>query len=282
MPELPEPQPKLVTYKDARRAVWGDPTTTYLSDWFYVRNERVCVNLFGIPPNTLAGHSPDLKAIFGADEVHYLLQGEMMAANPQTGEVHQVLPGEAIFFRKDTWHHCFNASDEPLVALEFFHPSPELGTGSAYARQKPDLEEIKYGRDDLVGHWPMEIGNARSEATMWVLREQDYLWRIEGDRSPLKIGLMCSTEHATIGKMYFLPGQRTDDFSRPGDQVLYVENGSLHVELPDTKEWFELGPMDSFYVPGGRGHRFYNPTQTTVTAVFVVAPDYLTPSSATV
>jgi mannose-6-phosphate isomerase-like protein (cupin superfamily) len=268
-------RPQHVPYAAAKRTVWGDKVSGHLADWYYIRNERVCVNIFELAAGGSVKHSPDNKAIFGADEVFYVLEGEMIIGNPETGEMHRVLPGEASFFRKDTWHHAFNYSNGPLKALEFFHPSPDLGTGSAYARAKPDLETIRYGRDELVGQWPMKRAEAREDATITVMREADYQWRMEGEDSPLLVGLLASTEHATIGKMYFLDGQRTDVQTHPGDEFVFVENGVLHVEFPETREWFELGPRDGCHIPGGVEHRYYNPSAERVTAVFVVAPNYL-------
>ena len=67
-----------------------------------------------------------------------------------------MLPGESAFFRKDTWHHAFSYSTEPLRVLEFFAPPPSQGTSGAYARTRPLLMESKYGIDAALGCWPME------------------------------------------------------------------------------------------------------------------------------
>jgi quercetin dioxygenase-like cupin family protein len=270
-----EQQPIFVPYRDTRRRLWGDRQSGILSDWFFARTLRVNVNIFSIPAGSFARDSPNNPSIFGADEVFYVLQGVMIVSNPETGEMYRVNEGEASFFRKDTYNHAFNHGTTALRALEFFHPTPDSGAGRNYGTSKPKLTVAKYGRDDLVGQWPMAAARAAEEASMWVIGEGDYLWRYEGETSGLLTGLIVSTEHATIGKHYFSGGQRTDELSYPGDKVLFVEKGSLHVEFPDTRDWFELGPWDGFFIPEGRPHRYYNESGEETQALFVVAPDYL-------
>ncbi len=53
---------------------------------------------------------------------------------PETGEVQVAKAGEALFFRKDTWHHGFSLGDEPVRVLEYFSPPPSQGTSGPYAR----------------------------------------------------------------------------------------------------------------------------------------------------
>ena len=86
----------------------------------------------------------------------YVLEGTYISANPETGEVHVAKEGEAIFFRKDTWHHGFNGGTGPVRVLEFFAPPPSTGTSGAYARTRPYVDKPRYGRDDWLGRLPME------------------------------------------------------------------------------------------------------------------------------
>ena len=90
--------------------------------------------------------------MFAADEVLYVLQGAMLACNPQTGEVVECLAGESLFFRKDTWHHVRAQGAEPLRVLEFFAPPPSQGTSGTYAMKQEYLETPVYRRDELLGN----------------------------------------------------------------------------------------------------------------------------------
>jgi len=268
-------QPVLVPYESARRRLWGDPQAGILSDWFYARTKRVNVNIFSIPAAGFARESAQNKCVFGADEVFYVLEGTMVINNPETGETYRVNRGEASFFRKDTYNYAFSHGATSLRGLEFFHPTPDSGAGRDYVTSKPPLQRVRYGRDELIGRWPMAREQAREEATIWVIGERDYLWRLEGEISALLTGLIISTEHSTVGKHYVAPGQRTDELIYGGDKVLFVEEGTLHVEFPKSRDWFELGRYDGLVVPEGLPHRYYNESRSEETkALFVVAPRY--------
>ena len=90
----------------------------------------------------------------------YVLSGVLIINNPETGETHKILPGESVFFQKDTWHHAFNYSEEYLQVLEFFSPPPITGTSGAYAREKKLLKNIKYKRDKYL--YPSETLKTRT------------------------------------------------------------------------------------------------------------------------
>ena len=134
-----------------------------MADWIYVSSDKIHQLVFGLSPGQSFRHSEEFRTIFAADEVLYVLSGTMILANPETGEVHRVQPGEAAFFRRDTWHHAFNYSAEPLRVLEYFAPPPSQGTSGAYARTKPNLTEVKYTQDHLLEQWAdgPSSGNSR-------------------------------------------------------------------------------------------------------------------------
>jgi quercetin dioxygenase-like cupin family protein len=259
------------------RHLWGDPTSGEVADWIYVSSDKIHQIIFGLLPGAMFRHSEDYRTIFGADEVLYVLGGILLLNNPETGEVHRALPGEAIFFRRDTWHHAMNGSTEPLRVLELFAPPPSQGTSGAYARTKPYLSAPKYMRDDLLGRWPMAWAEAIQSATMRVLRDADTLWRLEGHERQVLVGILASTEHLTVGKVHLLPGQQTDVQIHGGDESLYLLEGTLHVRLPEHQgpRWCELKPGDGFYIPQNEPHQYYNVSDTPVTLIFAVAPQYL-------
>src|SRR5262249_50869724 len=148
-------------------------------------------------------------------------------------EVHVAKTGEAIFFRKDTWHHGFSLSDEPLQVLEYFAPPPSTGTSNPYAKSRPYLETPKYRRTDLIGNWPMAAAAAEEKAPMRVVRESDLLWELDGDDHSVLTGLFASTEHLTVGRTT-IPGGRPSRVQRHGgDECLYVVSGVLRVHTPD-------------------------------------------------
>ncbi len=278
----PSPRPTFteathIRYADVTRHLWGDPEAGTVSDWIYISNEKIHQLLFGLPPRGNFRHSDEFRTIFGADEVLYVLTGEMLLVNPEHGEVHRVRQGEAVFFRKDTWHHAFAYGEEPLRVLEYFCPPPSTGTSGAYARTKPNLTTARYVNDAHLGRWPMAREAITQEFTMQLIRESDYLWRYEGESNRVLVGLLAATEHLTVGKLYLQPGERSDLQIHGGDEGLYLLEGTLNIHCPEREgqSWFELNPQDGFYLPTGTPHQYYNMSDQPVSCLFCVAPNYL-------
>jgi quercetin dioxygenase-like cupin family protein len=269
--------PAYIAYEQARRHVWGDPVAGEVADWIYVSSEKIHQLVFGLPPGGMFRHSESHRTIFASDELYYVLSGELMLANPETGEVQRALPGEAVFFRRDTWHHALSAGSEPLRVLEYFAPPPSQGTSGPYSKTRPYLAAPTYTQDHLIARWPMAREEARRDATLRPVREHDILWRLEGRERPVPVGILCSTEHLTVGMIRLAPGQQSDPHTHAGDECLYVDEGALHVRLPEHRGqgWYELKAGDGFYIPEGVPHQYHNGGATMTRLLFGVAPGYL-------
>jgi quercetin dioxygenase-like cupin family protein len=269
-------RPTHIPYAAVTRHLWGDEQSGTVDDWIYVSSGKIHQLLFGLAPGQAFRHSPEFRTVFGADEVLYVLEGRFACANPETGEVQVAEPGEAIFFRRDTWHHGFNVGTTPLRVLEYFAPPPSTGTSGAYARTRPYVEQSRYEQDQWLGRLPMEAEAARGADMMRVLRDGDLRWRLEGRAQSALVGLYATTEHLTVGRVRLLPGQRSDVEVHGGDEGLYLLKGQLNVWLPegDGQRWFELQPKDGFYVPQGAPHQYQNLTAEPVEFLFGIAPHY--------
>lgn len=286
MAYAPSPRPTFdgpahIPYGQVTRHLWGETDAGEVSDWIYASTDKIHQLVFGLAPGGSFRHSDSFRTIFGADEVMFVLEGCMIIANPQTGEVHRVEPGESVFFRRDTWHHAYNAGPNLLRVLEYFAPPPSQGTSGSYAQKQPYLERSRYTRDELLGKIPMQNAEIRAAETIQVVRETDYIWRMEGDPTqnhhPMLVGILAATEHLTAGKVYLQPGQKSELHTHDGDESIYLLQGRLNVHAPEAAEqkWFELNPGDGFYFPAGAPHQYYNITGEPVEFIFGVAPGYL-------
>ncbi len=276
----PSPRPTFdgpahIPYDRATRYLWGDPVAGEVADWIYVSSDKIHQIMFAIPPRGRFLHSEAHRTVFAADEVYYVLTGVLVMCNPETGEVQRVLPGEAAFFRRDTWHNAVNASDETLRVIEYFAPPPSQGTSGAYSRTRPYLARPRYAADDLLGQWPMQQHEISARQTMRVIRDADLLWRLEGEAELLPVGLLCATEHLTVGRIDLLPGQRSAIETHAGDECLYLVEGTINVRLPEQGGWHELKPGDGFYLPLGCPHQYFNTGDRPARLIFGVAPGYL-------
>src|SRR5581483_5779012 len=249
--------PTLIPYASVTRHVWGDAEAGEVSDWTFLSTDKLTQLLFGMPPHGAFRHSENFKTIFAADELYFVLSGELVLANPATGEIARAHPGEAIFFQRDTWHHGFNHSDEPLHVIEYFAPSPAQGTGAAYARQQPNLESVRYVQNEWVGQW-IPPHTARNQ-TMCVIREHDRVLCLDDGMRGIT-NLLVSTSQLTVGVLELLPGQHTSAQIHGGDEGVYVLSGQPQIQLPSATgtKWFELQRGDGFYIPSGVSRQYYN------------------------
>jgi quercetin dioxygenase-like cupin family protein len=270
--------PAVIAGADATRHVWGDPESGEVLDRIYVSNDRIHQLLFEIGPGGQFTHSASFRTVFGADEVLYAIDGDLVVANPETGQVVRVAAGEAVFFGPDTWHHAFNWGTGPVRVLEFFAPPPATGTSGAYAQQRPLLGSSNYYGDGALGQvipgtgGPAEQGRAATRpGRLTVVRPQDYVWRLDGDRAPVLTGIIASTPRLTVVRCEVRGTGWSGWLSQAGDAGGYVLTGSLLLQL-DGRAWHELAPGDGFYLPGGQRYQVKNASAGITTYLSGSAP----------
>ena len=206
-----------------------------------------------------------------------MLQGTMLIANPENGEVHLAQAGEAVFFQKDTWHNAWAWGPEELRVLEFFAPPPSTGSSGKYAQTRPYVAVPKFERTNLIGQWPAMQGKGLAEARIRVLRESDRLWSLDPSDPRVLTGIIASTEQLTAGTQRLQPGGRSGTRTHGGAAGLYVLSGPINILIEDAESmpvWFELHPQDGFFLPEGATYRVFNMGGTAAEYDFGIAPLY--------
>jgi quercetin dioxygenase-like cupin family protein len=266
-------EPTLIRRGGTALQLWGDDESGEVADAIYISNEKIHLMVFTMPPGKGFTHSSTYRTVFDADELYYVLDGELLMNNPETGEVQLARPGEAVFFRSDTWHHGFSNGPERTRVLEFIAPGPLSGNTQAYARTRPALAETRTADERWLGQWPMAREQARAEASLHLLTDRDVLWTLEGSERVL-VGLWLSTDRLTVGTIRLLPGQRSDVRQHAGDECAFVLSGEAGIRLPENEgpRWFELEQEDALYIPAGTPHRYQSFSDEPATLFFVVAP----------
>jgi hypothetical protein len=84
--------PALIRRGDVTRHVWGDPDSGEVFDWIY---DLIHMLVFGVAPGGAFRHSEAYRTVFAADEVLHVLEGTLVIADPQTGEVERVATARA-------------------------------------------------------------------------------------------------------------------------------------------------------------------------------------------
>lgn len=270
--------PAPIPYGSVTRHIWGDEEAGLVADWIYVSSDKIHQLVFGLPPGQGFTHSESFRTVFAADEVLTVLQGRMVIANPETGEVCPVERGESVFFRRDTWHHAWAWGEEELRVLEYFAPPPSTGSSGKYAQTRPYISAPRYERSAFIGRWPEARAAAQAAATLTVLRDADRLWSLDPTDPRVLTGITASTEHLTAGTVRLRPGGRSQTLAHGGAAGLYVVAGRVNILIEDEAAappvWFELHPHDGFYVPEGSRYRAFNMGGTPAEYLFGVAPHY--------
>jgi quercetin dioxygenase-like cupin family protein len=241
------------------RHIWGDALAGEVADWIYASTDKIHCLVFGLPPGRDFRHSAEFRTVFGADEVLEVLSGTLVIANPETGEVQRLSTGERVAFGPNTWHHGFAHGTEPLRVLELYAPPPSTGTSGAYARTRPLLEDVRYAGSD--GQQP----------TLRCLRTSDIRWRRD---LGVLTGTVAATEHLEVLAVEVNPGEISEKHDHPGDELLYVKEGTLWVRVWDDERSyaFELGPKDACFIPAGCLHEYRNIDAAQSTATLGIAP----------
>jgi mannose-6-phosphate isomerase-like protein (cupin superfamily) len=261
--------PTLVRREEIKRHIWGDKESGLVGDWVHASTDKIHVLEFGLAPGRWFKHSPAFRTVFSADEVFYVLQGAMLACNPQTGEIVECLAGESLLFRRDTWHHVRAEGTEPLRVLEFFSPPPSQGTSGAYAQNQEYLEKPVYRRDELLGKC---IGAAKL-STLHRIGPRERTLRLEGE---IVVGLIASTEHLTVAELQVPSGAVGEKTAHGGDAMIVGLSGELMVRThwKSKASTFEVGPRDAVFIPETGQYEVLS-FSGAATALLGVAPRYL-------
>lgn len=273
-------EPMLVRYAEATRFLWGDAESGQVSDVIYGRGDRIASLVFSLAPGGWFKASKTWKPLFDQHRFYYVIQGSLTIHDPESGEVAVAGPGEAVYWHGAKWHFGYNFGQEETKVLDWYAPAeraahiPEVEFG----KTKPELKSVANGRYGLLGQWPAKAPEERTrllrEGGMVTLGRRDALHLIHGDRVSTQVSLYISTDVLTAGVMDLLPGVWSEPEAHPGDEVLYVTKGRLHVYLPDSFDWFEVHPHDSMFIPEGTHHQYVNYGDAPVEFAFAVSPMY--------
>ncbi len=268
-------RPAAIPAADRTRHIWGDEASGAVLDRVYLSSQMLHVLEFSMPPGGSFGHSRQNPTIFAADELLYVLDGVLMLSDPSSGETQRAGTGEAVFFRRDTWHHGRAAGDRGVRVLEFFAPTPATGASSAYGRAQPYLEHVQTVDGRLLGSWPMM--RDQLERRLWPVRESDLAW---GSRGALEVALFAATEHLTVLRCHLRAGAASENEQHPGEEFVLLLAGSLVITTPTSPDanclYLESG--DAAVLPPGTPHSYLSAGNTEAVWLCGIGPGWTSTS----
>lgn len=272
--------PTVIRFEEATRFLWGDEESGEVSDFIYGGGTRISSFMYALRPGASFRWSETWKPLYNQQRLYYVYQGSLVGHEPESGQIAVAQEGEAIFWKGNKYHFCYNFGQTEALILDVWAPGgfPVDRAEVEESRQKPDLKEVINGRFDLLGQWPMarpaHEQQSWNQGDMMTLRRADCLHVLSGAKNPILVALFASTDEFTAGYVELQPGVMADGETHPGDEALFVTRGRLNVYLPDTYDWIELNPKDSFFIPEGVTHRYCNHTHEMAEFFFTVAPRY--------
>ncbi|HUY44242.1 MAG TPA: cupin domain-containing protein [Streptosporangiaceae bacterium] len=268
--------PAVIPKSGTTRHIWGDEESGEILDDIYVSSNKIHQLLFEIPIGGQFTHSPSFRTVFGADEVLYVVEGNVVFADPETGEVVRVGTGESLFFRPGTWHHAFNWAGYPARVLEFFAPPPVTGTSGAYAQLRPLLEDRRYRDSSVLANQIPGTPQRRVPRRLVVVRESEYWWQLDGTSGVVLSGIIASTPHLTVARSEVRGHRWSGWLAHGGDSSGYVLSGVLVLRVSGGSDrgWHELTPGDGFFIPEGSQYQVRNGTSRNAVYLAGAAPSY--------
>ena len=270
--ELAFDGPHVTRYDEALRFTWGDDESGQTLDWIHVSTEEIAQMGFDMPSGSYYGQSDDWKDVYDSDIVWRVLAGDVAILDVDTGEVGRASAGQSFFFQGEMRRYVYSVGPELARVLEFAVP-PAIWC-ERHAESQSRTSHPRFAQDEFLRSWPTGMTEQRAKSRVRVLGQQDLLWRLDGRKNPTLIGLIVSTERLTAGETRLLPGQRTDRVVHPGPMTLYVEKGSVGVQLPDSAQWFEAHARDGIYLPANTPHSLINPHAEATQVLFHVVGSY--------
>jgi len=273
-------EPTLMRKSDATRFLWGDDESHHVSDLVYGRGERISALTFSLRPGEHFGTSDMWKPLYDQHRFYYVVQGVLAIHDPETGDCAVASPGEAITWRGARYHFGYNMSLHETVVLDWYAPQerpPDVPEAAVSPRKRP-VTGVQGGRFDLLGSWPDRSDELqrqrRGTGGIVTVGERDALHIVHGERRPVLMSILASSDVLTAGTFTLHPGLMAEPERHPGDEVVFALDGDLNVFLPDTRAWFELEPLDCLFLPEGTAHQYCAYGAQEVRAAFCVAPRY--------
>ncbi len=277
--------PCVVAPGDASYFSWAPEPGNSMATWVHVGTRRLNQGTFYVEP----GHSFD-AGNHPNPEPYYVLRGSLMLSNPDTSDVVELRAGDAANIPALAFHHAWNMGDEVCEILwwvpgemhtdEFKHAisTKEHGEWQWYGR-KPVMLNGTHDRnegfpshlDDLEA-WPPRA-STKGRVDMEHLPRSRWLHLLHGTdpRLTMLVSFFFCDERIRCGKVTLPAGRESTPESGPWEKTLYVEAGSLSVNLTGTGRSLLARPGEVVFLPPGTEHSLQAIGDELVTALFAEA-----------
>jgi len=131
---------------------------------------------------------------------YFVLEGDLILANPKTGEVELAREGSGLLFHRETWNHGFSKGKKTTRVLEYFSPPPAMGAASEFSKKQPPLLENKYNYGNTVNNWPESAPDSKSKASFFEISDKTSILSFRDSDPTHLISTLVATEFLNVIK----------------------------------------------------------------------------------
>ena len=236
------------------------------------------------------------------DECYYIVEGDTVAFNPETGETYQLFTGDALLIPQGTRHQVFNFTNHIVKAIACVAPKiwiddgmgtvipkvkmPKFYMSGFPSEEKSDVVERitmlpkKPPSIDSLGKWPAPGPQLRHNKQLVPITPKEHLPLIYGKRRHVLMDFIVSNDYIHLALLTIPGGGYSELDSHKGDEAGAVLAGDLAVRIPSDEEnpknatysHYRVGQGKKFFIPEGVKHQYINFSNQPVKAYIAIAP----------
>jgi mannose-6-phosphate isomerase-like protein (cupin superfamily) len=272
--------------------------TTQVENQVFASTDRIFMAEFTLPPGS---HYEPAGYHLHGDECYYLLEGDAVAFNAETGETFSFGTGDAMLIPQCTRHQLFNMYDRRIVVIACVAPliwaDDGMGTIIPQVEQPRFLkgpQEPSYGKPvpaytlpkikrsiDSIGNWPAPGPDLRKAKQLIIIRPEDQLQILHGRERHVLFSFVVSNDYMHLCVLTVPTASVSEFETHQGDEVINVLEGEFCVRISSTEgertddatyPHIKIGKRERMFIPAGVRHQYLNFTNSPVKAYLAIAP----------
>jgi quercetin dioxygenase-like cupin family protein len=274
----------VIRKEDSVFQAWAPAPGNMTPSWTYVSTPLINCGTFIVPAGGWfdAGDHPN-------PEPYYILEGTLHLSNPDTSDVIELHAGDASNIPAQAFHHGYNFGEEDCLILwwvpgemhtDLFKQKAQDGTllelgwyeRSAVVLNGPhDRNEGFESRIDQLAQWPNDA--AKTDVDMVRIDRRRWLHLLHGDnpREAALKSFFYADDTIRCGELVLPRNRSAQSDSLPWEQVLYVTQGTIGVNMEGSAVTLKAEPGDAIFIPANERHTFMALGSTGARAAFGMA-----------
>jgi mannose-6-phosphate isomerase-like protein (cupin superfamily) len=272
--------------------------TTQVENQVFTSTDKVFMAEFTLPPGS---HYEPAGYHLHGDECYYLLEGDAVAFNAETGETFAFGTGDAMLIPQRTRHQLFNMYERRIVVIACVAPAIWAADGMGTIIPQVEAprfykgpEQPAYGPPvssfvipslkrsvDSLGNWPAPGPMLREAKQLVIIHPQEQLQLLHGRHRHVLFSFVVSNDYMHLA-LLTVPVAGVSEFEiHDGDEVINVLEGELCVRISSSEDertddatypHVKLDTRERMFIPAGVRHQYLNFTNKPVKAYLAIAP----------